>query len=86
MSIVTQMKEKVLRGELLGREDALELSGAPLPELRQGAQEIRKAMCGDGFDICTIVNGKCGRCSEDCKYCAQSAHYHTACEIGRAHV
>ena len=79
MSFVDEMKEKVLRGELLGREDALELSGAPLPELRQGAQEIRKAMCGDGFDICTIVNGKCGRCSEDCKYCAQSAHYHTAC-------
>ena len=29
--------------------------------------------------VTTIVNGKCGRCSEDCKYCAQSAHYQAKC-------
>ena len=79
MRFVEQMKKKVLGGELITREEAVRLWEEPLLELREAAEEIRKKMCGSGFDICTIVNGKCGRCSEDCKYCAQSAHYHTAC-------
>lgn len=79
MNFTQKMKEKVLNGELLDREEAITLSKEPLEELTQAAEEIRAAMCGNGFDICTIINGKCGRCSEDCKYCAQSAHYHTAC-------
>lgn len=80
MSFVTIMKEKVMDGEEITREEAIALSKEPLSELQAAADEIRKSMCGNGFDICTIINGKCGRCSEDCKYCAQSAHYHTSCE------
>lgn len=79
MNVVKELKEKALHGERITREEALALSQAPLAELREAADEIRKKMCGNGFDLCTIVNGKCGKCSEDCKYCAQSAHYHTAC-------
>ena len=79
MSLVDEMKKKVLNGELLNKEEALGLVTEPLAELSAAADEIREKMCGNGFDICTIINGKCGRCSEDCKYCAQSAHYHTAC-------
>lgn len=78
MSTVTELKEKVLGGKLITRQEALELFEAPLEELCEGADEIRAKMSGNGFDICTIINGKCGRCSEDCKYCAQSAHYHTS--------
>lgn len=79
MNVVKELKEKALHGERITREEALVLSQVPLAELREAADEIRKMMCGNGFDLCTIVNGKCGKCSEDCKYCAQSAHYHTAC-------
>lgn len=39
------------------------------------ADEIRSHFCGNRFELCSIVNGKCGRCSENCKFCAQSAHY-----------
>lgn len=77
---LNELKQKVLNGGLLEREEAQQLYTAPLEDLCAAADEIRRKFCGDVFDICTIVNGKCGRCSEDCKYCAQSAHYPTHVE------
>ena len=49
----------------------------PLEELCSSADKIRKHFCKNQFDICTIVNAKSGHCSENCKFCAQSAHNHT---------
>lgn len=77
MSIVRELKDKVLSGQLLSREEAVVLAKAPFEELVDAADEIRSHFCGNRFDLCTIVNGKSGQCSEDCKYCAQSAHYDT---------
>ena len=79
MKKLEELKEKVLDGGLISREEALMLTDAPLEELAAAADEIRRKTAGNGFDLCTIVNGKCGRCSEDCKYCAQSAHYQADC-------
>lgn len=80
MNFVEELKQKVLAGGKVTREEALELVSVSLEELSQAADELREHFCGDRFDLCTIVNGKCGKCSEDCKYCAQSAHYHTGLE------
>lgn len=80
MPVIQELKEKVLRGEDISKEEALSLYEEPLEELCQAADEIRKRFCQDGFDICTIINGKSGRCSENCKYCAQSAYYKTSAE------
>lgn len=80
MNFVEQLKNKVLGGGEVTREEALELMDTPLEELSQAADQLREHFCGDRFDMCTIVNGKCGKCSEDCKYCAQSAHYQTSLE------
>lgn len=79
MDIIKKLQDKLYVGELLTKEEILPLAEAPLEPLCQAADEIRKHFCKDAFDLCTIVNGKCGKCSEDCKYCAQSAHYTTAC-------
>ena len=46
-----------------------------LPELLVRADRVRRKFCGKDLDICSIVNAKSGRCSEDCKYCAQSGHH-----------
>ncbi len=80
MSFVDEMEQKVLSGGEVSREEALALYDAPLKELCRTADEIRRRFCGNGFDICTIINGKSGKCSEDCKFCAQSAFYETGVE------
>ena len=80
MNNICKIKQKVLNGGEITREEAISLIEAPLCELCAAADEIRSRFCGNVFDMCTIINGKSGRCSENCKYCAQSAHYNTLCE------
>ncbi|MGM9917113.1 biotin synthase BioB [Anaerotignum sp.] len=70
----------VLQGRQISREEALWLYQQPLEPLCRKADEIRAHFCSNGFDICTIINGKSGRCSENCRFCAQSAHNHTGAE------
>ncbi|WP_053956842.1 biotin synthase BioB [Inediibacterium massiliense] len=76
--MIQKLKKKVLNEHEINRQDAMKLIHTDLDELCFSADEIRKYFCGNGFDICTIINGKSGKCSENCKYCAQSSHY-TAC-------
>lgn len=78
--MINTLKEKILKGYLPKKEELLNLADAPLEELCNAADEIREHFCSNTFDMCTIINGKSGRCSEDCKYCAQSAHYNTCIE------
>ena len=73
-----QIAEKIISGEHLTRGDNFEfLLTTPLEELQHGAHLIQKNFCGNHIDLCTIINGKSGRCGENCKYCAQSACHKT---------
>lgn len=75
------LADEIIGGRRLKREDDLSvLLAADLKELCEGANKIREALCGDKADLCSIINGRSGRCSENCRFCAQSAHYHTNCE------
>lgn len=76
---IEDLKEKIFSGQLLEKDEVMQLMESPLEELTRAADEIRARFCGNRFDMCTIINGKCGKCSEDCKYCAQSAYYTTSC-------
>lgn len=80
MKRLHQLKEKVMNGQLLQKAEALELMEQPLEPLCQAANEIRDLFCGNQFDLCTIINGKSGKCSENCKFCAQSICYETKVE------
>lgn len=75
---ITKIAEEVIGGRRLRREsDVTILLQADLKELLAGANKIRKALCGDRVELCSIINGRSGRCSEDCKFCAQSGHHGT---------
>ena len=80
MTELEKLTDKVLNGEQITKEEAMNLYEQPLEELCESADQIRRKFCAEQFDICTIINGKSGRCSENCKFCAQSAHNHTGAE------
>jgi biotin synthase len=52
-----------------------------LSQLMAGAGAVRQAVEGDRVEFCAIVNARSGRCSEDCAFCAQSAHYPGEAEV-----
>ncbi len=46
-------------------------------DLLPGANLLREHFWGNRIHLCTICNAKSGRCSEDCRFCAQSSHHRT---------
>lgn len=79
---ILKLADEIIEGKRLSREDNLDFFvTCNLNDLCAGADKIREACIGDRVDLCSIINGMSGRCPEDCKYCAQSAHNHTDCEV-----
>jgi len=80
--MITTYKDIILRGGELSDEQVLSLADlAGDPELRDAAKEITKELTSSVFDSCSIINARSGRCSENCKWCAQSSHYDTHCDV-----
>jgi biotin synthase len=73
--------KEIINGRRLSRADDVSfLLTEDLGELCRGADEIRRAVCGNRVDLCSIINGRSGRCGEDCRFCAQSACNHAKIE------
>ena len=74
---------KVLDGMELSREEALELAkleGEDILDLVSLANKVKNKYASE-IHKCTIMNAKSGKCSENCSYCAQSAHYEAEAEV-----
>ena len=54
-----------------------ELRRLRLSELMRLALEAKLDNRGDQVSLCSIINAKSGKCSEDCRFCVQSGHYET---------
>ncbi|HOA74557.1 MAG TPA: biotin synthase BioB [Phycisphaerae bacterium] len=77
---IADIARSVIAGTPLSREQAEWLAGlddAHLEDLFDGATRIREHFKGNRVRCCSIVAAKVGRCSEDCAFCSQSAHYKT---------
>jgi len=76
--------DKAMAGESLTTEEAiliLKSNGAELTSFMAGAHHIRESFFSNRIDLCSIINAKSGRCSENCSFCAQSAHHQTNAPI-----
>ncbi|HOL58933.1 MAG TPA: biotin synthase BioB [Syntrophales bacterium] len=84
MGIAEKLKEKCLAGRKITANEALILfeEGVQRPyHIMAVAGEIREHFKGREINLCAIVNAKSGRCSEDCAFCAQSAHWRTGAPV-----
>ena len=45
------------------------------------ADELRRYFMGNRFHLCSIINARSGNCTENCRFCAQSARYQTGATI-----
>ena len=72
---INKLKNSILEGQKISRQEAIKLVETENQDfLYESANEIRQKIKGDIFDVCSIENAKSGACSEDCKWCSQSAH------------
>ncbi len=77
LALNTTMKE-IIAGKKLNFEEVVSLlDSLETKELFDLAGRICQETQGDQIQLCTIINAKSGKCSEDCKYCAQSGRYAT---------
>lgn len=80
-TMLQEIKNRILAGGEITPDEAIELAlHANRPELYAVADEIRRAFCNRVLDSCSIINARSGHCPENCKWCAQSAHYNTHIE------
>ncbi|AAO34803.1 biotin synthase [Clostridium tetani] len=80
-NIILEIEEKIYSDEDITFNEAITLFQSSydknLNNLLDAANRIRNKFNGNIVDLCSIMNAKSGRCSEDCKFCAQSEHYNT---------
>jgi len=81
---IKSIEINVLGGQNISFDEAMKLSDIEekedIVELCNSANKVREFFCGKDVDLCTIMNAKSGRCTEDCKFCAQSDFYKTNVE------
>lgn len=80
--MVNEIVERIKAGgEITPEEAVVLLMRGDSASLHAAAHEITEFFKPDHFDFCAIINARSGKCSENCKWCAQSVHWSTGCEV-----
>lgn len=72
--------DRILDGGMLDETEAYSLLEEPSAHLREAAARVTAHFMPRKFDSCSIINARSGKCSEDCKWCAQSVRFNTGCD------
>ena len=60
----------------MDKQELLKLYNMDLDELLK----LSSKYMSNNVEFCSLVNARSGKCSQNCKYCAQSSHYRTDVE------
>lgn len=78
-AFLQQLTDGVINGYTITADEASHIISLKTTEeiilLMAHATLLRNLFKGRHIDLCGVVNAKSGRCSEDCIFCAQSAHH-----------
>jgi len=80
---ISDLKNRVLSGGSVTKEEALRLISIPIEDteimhvLVEAAHEITEKCASKTAELCSLINAKSGACEEDCTFCGQSSHYNT---------
>lgn len=81
MNLIETLRDKVLAGGQVTDDELYAIAETEDRQaLRDAAAAITARFVRPHFSSCSIINARSGSCSENCKWCAQSAHYNTGCE------
>ena len=61
---------------MLSKAELLDLYNMDLDKLLNESKKYLK----EEVEFCSIISARTGKCSQNCKYCAQSSHYNTNIE------
>lgn len=73
-----KLAERAIFEKNLSQSEAKGLLSFPIYDLLYCSNKIREKFFKNRIKLCSIINAKSGKCSEDCKFCSQSAHYNTS--------
>lgn len=78
--MINKITNKVLNNGKITKNEALFLIECDTDTLANNADKIRKKFCGNKINLCSIISGRGGNCSENCKFCAQSRFHNTGAD------
>lgn len=81
MHMVQEIKQRIQQGGAITQEEALALVRMEnKEELYEAADVLRRHFKGDFMEMCSIMNAKSGKCTQNCKWCSQSMFHNTNVE------